>query len=177
MAQTWLDFRNWVKIVLVVFVIGIAAIALFIAALFGVFNFAPSDAKLIRAFARHRATFDRLVAMSDSDARRDQLVATFGYADSLSLPPGRSQAYGAAFDTLHLTQGLQRKSGDTVILRFEAWGEGFAGMGRTKGYLFSRTPPRPVYSSLDNLKALTPGPHRDVYRAIAPHWYLYYEEH
>jgi hypothetical protein len=150
---------------------------LFIAVSLGVFDFRPKDAKMIRVFTMHQATFDRLVAMSDADARSKRFAPTF-YPDSLYLPPVRLQAYRAALDSLHLTEGLYRlTSGDTVTVTFTAWGEGWAGMASEKGYLFSRTVPGRLASSLDDPRTLDRGLYGDAYRAIAPNWYLFYDDH
>jgi hypothetical protein len=50
-------------------------------------------------------------------------------------------------------------------------------MDSDKGYMFSRTVPGRLDSSLDDPRTLVRGPSGDVYRAIAPNWYLFYDDH
>jgi hypothetical protein len=176
MAPSWLDFTNWVKVLLVFCGVMLAlaiGLALFVAVTLGLFDFPPKDAKMIRTFTAHRTTFDRLVAMSDTDAR---YYRTGTFSPLRSVPPARRHVYLAALDTLHVAWGLeQRGSGDAATVTLTAWGEGFAGMGSEKGYVFSPTPPSALYSSLDNVRLLVPDANGYVYRAIAPNWYLFYD--
>jgi hypothetical protein len=173
MAQIWLRLADWVKVLLVCCGVTLAlAIACIVCLAFalGFFDFPPSDAKMIRNFTTHRSTFDRLIAMSDTDAQFPYIPPTLNPA--VSLPRVRWQAYRSAFDTLRLHEGLARRtSGDTVTVELTVWDEGFAGIGMDKSYVFSRTPLSPLVPSLNSPNTL---PSNDVYRAIAPNWYLHY---
>jgi hypothetical protein len=83
--------------------LGIVALIVVISAMSGYFSHHAKDAELMRIFAEHRATFDRLVSMSDSDSVFVRITPRFTQPD---IPTGRWNAYRAAFDTLHLARGL-----------------------------------------------------------------------
>jgi hypothetical protein len=166
--------------------LGIVIASFFVgmAFLFGDFDHHANDAELIHIFTTHRSTFDRLVAMSNSDSNFSRIARDFTGPDSTwKVPPtfhplskDRWNEYRATFDTLHLKGGLYRSaSGDTVIIGLIAWSQGLASEGTSKGYVFSRTPLTPVFSSLDRASTFQKTDDGVAYRAIAPNWYLEYD--
>jgi hypothetical protein len=143
-----------------------------IGALSGYFSHHANDAELMRIFAQHEATFNRLVAMSDSDSAFVRIAPKFSQPD---MPTDRWNRYRAVFDTLHLGGGLSRyTAGDTVFVSLLAWCEGFVSAGSCKGYGFSTVPRAPLAPTLDDSSALLRSFHGIAYRAIAPRWYLFY---
>jgi hypothetical protein len=85
----------------------VSAVALFVAVGVAAGNFGhhAKDPELMRTFAEHKATFERLVAMSDSDSDFVRIAPTFTQPEMSS---DRWNAYRAVFDTLHLSLGLSR---------------------------------------------------------------------
>ena len=150
-----------------------------------------SDDALIRRFHDHRATFDHLVAMSDSDSTVVRIAYTFTRLynnwswprdDSLiGLTPARWHTSRAVFDTLGLKDGLQRESttGDSIpgrdaVLTLWSSSFGMVNRGEYKGYVFSRHPLDHLRPSLDD-RALDGARHGYALRSIAPNWYLDFE--
>ena len=152
-----------------VIVVGVVVVT---GAMAGYFSHHANDAELMRTFAEHGATFNRLVAMSDSDSAFVRIAPKFTQPE---MPPDRWNRYRAVFDTLHLGAGLSRyAAGDTVLVSLLAWCEGFVFAGSCKGYIFSTVPRAPLATSLDDSSPLLRSFHGIAYRAIAPRWYLFY---
>ena len=143
----------------------------------------PSDASLIRRLAEHRPEFERLVAMSDADARVirvapsfTRLVDDWGWprADSLlGFSPERWREYRSLFRALHLEGGLERGEGAHPTIYLLASGRGMVTGGSRKGYVYSPTALAPVYASLDSIP---PDLASNVtgYRHLSGPWYLFY---
>ena len=164
----------------------VVAAVLSIAAGMGEFDHHANEAELIRIFREHRPTFERLVAMSDSDPDFSRIAPRFVLPDSTwpmrtgvpahSMSRQRWNEYRAVFDSLHLADGLGRHgSGDTAVVELTAWSKGMLDGESSKGYVFSRRPLTPLVVALEDPKAVRWADHGPVYRAIAPNWYLSYD--
>jgi hypothetical protein len=138
----------------------------------------PSDAQLETIFREKRASFDKLVAMSNEDSKVVCIAYTFTWLeDNVAWPRSEDQLgfsqekwseYKALFDELSLKGGLDRGK-STIFL--SAYAAGMVTGGNEKGYLYSKDKQENVLDSLDDFRP-TPGK-PFACKKLAENWYLY----
>lgn len=143
----------------------------------------PSDAALEAMFSEHEADFEKLIAMSNADAKVVRIAPDFTWLDDNARWPrpeteiGFSQErwneYRELFKVLSLTKGLARHP-DGQTIELIASTQGLLTGGSGKGYVYSTKELTPLRDALDNL-----GPTgKHVYKQLKPpNWYLFYYSH
>jgi hypothetical protein len=148
----------------------------------------PSDDTLIANFQKNEADFNKLVAMSNEDAKVIRIANDFTRLENnwawprpdseLGFSKQRWDEYRALFGKLGLESGLTRESDSKgPIIFMIAFSKGMVNRGSSKGYAYSEHELTPVFASLDQ-NPVEPGKrqkHDVVYRQIKSHWYLSYD--
>lgn len=132
----------------------------------------PADRQFLAAFEQNRDTWERLAAMTEADEDLFYLNDhTYNFKDGLEagLKAGRFAEYQKLMAAVPSLRCVLRVSGRPGT-QFCTWAVGGAVSSTTaKGYLYARTPPAPLLSTLDGI---TRG---SGYRHITGNWYLYYK--
>lgn len=142
----------------------------------------PSDATLEKVFRQHEVEFNRLISMSDDDAKVIRIAQDFTWLEDNSKWPRpeselgftkqRWDEYRQLFKELGLKEGLARNTdGSTVELI--AFSQGLSTGGSGKGYVYSTKELFPLYNSLDELSSTASGG-KYVYKRLKGNWYLFY---
>lgn len=133
----------------------------------------PTDAELLKSFAKHRGDFDRLQRMVNEDKTHGAIFSDDSLPESLSSE--RKKQYHSLFTAIR--PGLTVTSDYDGIVRFIFAIHGSAALGPTslKGIEFVPTGARfggTVVQNLDDADHLAEG----IYlRSIEPGWYLLYQ--
>lgn len=149
----------------------------------GCFDSHSRDKVLEQTFRQHEADFDKLVSMSNVDSNVIRIAPTFtlladNYAwprpdSELGFSKQRWEEYRKLFQTLELTEGVQRPADHPEIIFMIASTKGLSLGGSMKGYAYSPNSLLPVRDSLDDIPASSLND-KPVYKMIKPHWYLFY---
>lgn len=143
----------------------------------------PSDSDLEENFYRHEADFNRLIEMSNEDARVLRISPDFthisrgdglGPDSDVGFTKERWQEYRRLFSKLGLDGGLTRSEHPHVIVILWASGSGIVGHGSAKGYAYSTKEPSPLVDSAGRFP-VPPGNGGHVYKRIKQNWYIYYD--
>lgn len=148
----------------------------------------PSDEALRARFLAHRVDFARLVAMANEDSHLTRIAPDFTWLDddvawprkNVGISEQRWDGYRQLFQKVGASKGIIRAANPARII-FPIVSIGLVPTGAEKGLVFSDAPLSPVLKSLDNSPPdrFWDGPdhaHVLVYKPIAPHWYIYYEQ-
>ena len=142
----------------------------------------PSDDLLIRRFAAHRQEFDRLVAMSQADARVIRVAPDFTRLEDDWVGPGPTLSWDSRLNAGGNTGGSL--PGSTLGPALNGGGKGLTRRhiarlypgdgtgGSTKGYVYSPTARVPTYPSLDSVPPDLPS-NVTGYRHLSGPWYLF----
>jgi hypothetical protein len=150
------------------------------------FCFFHPDIQLKLQFYEHRAEFEKLIAMVQEDSQIDGVGDDLTSLDSSSSPPrptgGVSQArwdeYRRLFRKTGASYGIERDDYPPA-LHFPLALVGFILSSEEKGIAYSPEPLSPVMESLDRFppdSMYDRKGHVVVYKPIADHWYIYYDE-
>ncbi|MDX6574265.1 MAG: hypothetical protein QOE96_218 [Blastocatellia bacterium] len=134
----------------------------------------PSDERLIRSFGQHHQEFERLIKMSLEDLTNEAATSLrvitaepTSNKEQLMLSSERRDQYGELFKSLRLGHGMRLHSTDFILLACQNNIVGRSGC--EKGYVYTTSPLKPLYNSLDIQSARG----RYLYRELKPNWYLY----
>jgi len=152
-------------------------------------NWRSTSDEAVRArFFAHRADFERLVAMANEDNHLIRIAPDFTWLDDDSSWPRKDVGisvqrwndYRQLFRSVGATDGVIKRDSPPRII-FPITSGGLVPSGFAKGLVYSQMPLSPVLKSLDKRfpDELRDGPDRShilVYKPIADHWYIYYEQ-
>ena len=150
----------------------------------------PSDDELLRNFQTYEAGLNRLVIMSNEDARVIRIAPDFTrLVDNWSWPRPESEIglsrqrwdeYRSLFSQLELPVGLERfGQSDEVLIQFPVSTRGLGVSGSAKGYAYSERELFPLLDSLDEesvkrfYERERPEQSIALYRRIRENWYLF----
>lgn len=144
-----------------------------------------SDAALTSHFVKHRADFERLVAMANEDAHLTRIAPDFTWLDddvawprkNVGISEQRWDEYRQLFLHVGASVGFWKNINPPRIF-FPVVSEGLVPAGYTKGLVYSASPLTPALKSLDEKPPdrYWEGSHVLVYKSIEDHWYIYYEQ-
>lgn len=137
----------------------------------------PSDAAMLRNFARHEATFNSLVEMASVDKALDRVDENWTMPDdtkTVGVSPERLANYRRLLRDVGTPRGFQVSQGRDGF-NFFFWLQGSAiSDDMDKGYAYRTTPPASTVQTLDGIRAES----RDgfiAYRHVRGNWYLFYQ--
>jgi hypothetical protein len=135
----------------------------------------PSDREMVENFTRHRATFERLVAMIRADAGLERVAPDWTRpADAAAVGVGkeRLEAYRALLAEAGIAQGFSA-DGAREQIEFIAYAGGLGPRGWGKSYVWRHgdRSGRNLVADLDGALARG-GPRERSYRPIEGPWYL-----
>ena len=135
----------------------------------------PSDAFMIDNFSKHRALFERLVAMSNIDKEIVRLTPDFTYPEkSPGLTADRWQEYRELFRLIGSRNGIARYEAELPGAVFVLYSDkGLVVGGSSKGYVYSVAPLEPLLETLDEPPADLQS-NVKAYRSIEDGWYIFY---
>ena|SRR5437660_2820536 len=144
-----------------------------------------SDGALKSHFIRHRADFERLVAMANEDVHLTRIARDFTWLDNsvawprnnVGISDERWNGYRKLFRQVEDADGIL-KNIDPPRIIFPIVSAGLVPSGYTKGIVYSPEPLSPVLKSLDEKppEQFWKGSHVLVYKPIEDHWYIYFEQ-
>lgn len=147
-----------------------------------------SDEAVRTRFFAHRADFERLVAMANEDSHLTRIAPDFTWLDddvawprnNVGISEQRWNDYRQMFQRVGDSTGIVKGTNPARII-FPITSGGLVPSGFAKGLVYSQMPLSPVLKSLDKRfpDELRDGPDRShilVYKPIADHWYIYYEQ-
>lgn len=145
-----------------------------------------SDAALKSHFAKHRADFERLVAMANEDAHLTRIAPDFTWLDddvscprkNVGISEERWNEYRRLFRSVNVPSGITNDIRNSRVL-FPIVVAGMVPAGYEKGLIYSATPLTPVLKSLDERPSdqyWDDRGHVLVYKPISDHWYIFYEQ-
>jgi hypothetical protein len=152
----------------------------------------PTDAELIQRFQKHRAEFETLRQMVESDKGLLRVDDTWTKPEdptTIGVSAERIADYRARFHTLGIPRGFEAFGGPEHIV-FLAWCQGITIAGSAKGYAWCEKAPENLALDLDAAhhqnyleyqKKNQQQPnnwekHLDLYRHIEGNWYLHFED-
>ena len=143
------------------------------------------DAVLKANFAQHRAAFERLVVLAESDRRfrrvSDDWVSVNDMSDEDAkrlMPAERWSEFRRLLREADVPVGMSQCDGRGHCqgpILFLSSSEGILDAGSVKGYAFSRMPLEPLVDSLDDPRQLHFSPDGDSeerFVRLDEHWYL-----
>jgi hypothetical protein len=144
-----------------------------------------SDAALKSHFLKHRADFERLVAMANEDVHLTRIAPDFTWLDdsaawpreNVGISAERWNEYRKLFRQVGVGDGLG-KNIDPPRIFFPIVSGGLVPTSWTKGLVYSPVRLSPVVKSLDHRvpDRFWHGSQVLVYKPIEDHWYIYYQE-
>lgn len=151
----------------------------------------PTDTTLIERFEKHRAEFEALRQMVQSDQGLVRVDDTWTKPEdptTIGVTAARIADYRARFRALGIPRGFQAYGGPDHIL-FLAWVQGITVAGSAKGYAWCEKTPDDVVPDLDaaweanHQEYLKKNrqqsnhweKHLDLYRHIEGKWYLHFQ--
>ena len=138
----------------------------------------PTDQQLLNNFSQHRATFEQLAQMAQTDkglTRVDDDWTDPNNPAQVGVSPSRIREYRRLLRSVSVPRGFSASDNARQILFFN-WLTGYAmSSDRDKGYAYLSTPPKTVISELDSYDDESNDKVQIVYRHIEGHWYLFYE--
>ncbi len=170
---------NSLRLILVTVLLGISLVSCKDARLSDwVYSSPPADQILEQKFFEKKELFEKLVAMSDQDAKVVRIAKDFTWLkddvswprekDKLGFSTERWSQYKVLFKQLDIPTGVVR--GDSTM-SLAAFTSGLVTGGLDKGYLYSKTPPFNLVDSLDQIEVISEK--RFASKKIAENWYLY----
>ncbi len=147
----------------------------------------PFDSMLEANFYQHEADFEKLIQMSNEDAKVVRIAPTFTRLDTnwawprphseLGFSKKRWDEYRHFFKKLGLKAGLDRDGeAPDVIVFLPVSMTGMVTGGDEKGYAYSTKEPCPLLDSLDDtehihakVESLQP-----AFKRLKGNWYIYY---
>ncbi len=144
----------------------------------------PSDRELVAHFQRHRSTFNTLAKMARADkglTRVDENWTAPGDTTKINVSGARISEYRRLLASADTKRGFSADERGTEI-RFNSWVAGSAISSTVlKGYLYSKTPPKPLFQNLDDCgkggcsaDKWNAGYKGEAFRSIGGNWYLFY---
>lgn len=144
-----------------------------------------SDAALKSHFVKHRADFEKIVAMANEDARVTRIAPEFTWLDddaawprkNVGISEQRWDEYRRLFRQVGVSVGIWKNINPPRIF-FPVVSEGLVPAGYTKGIVYSASPLSPTLKSLDEKPPdrYWERGHVLVYKPIEDHWYMYFEQ-
>lgn len=148
----------------------------------------PSDAAIrVRLFA-HRADFQRLVAMASEHSHLTRIAPTFTWRDNdvawpkknVGISAQRWNEYRQLFQRVGASDGILKGTNPSRIIS-PITSAGLVPTGYEKGLVYSNELLTPVLKSLDESPPdkdwhSSDHSHVLVYKQVAPHWYIFYEQ-
>jgi len=144
-----------------------------------------ADAVLKANFAQHRAAFERLVVLAESDRRFRRVADDWVSVNDMTnedakrlMPAERWNEFRRLFREADVPEGMSQCDGLGRCQRpllFLSSSEGMLDAGSLKGYAFSREPLEPLVESLDDPRQLHFSPDGDSeerFVRLDEHWYL-----
>lgn len=133
------------------------------------------DAELIARFQMKKTEFERVRAMITSDSKLERVDDTWTRPSDpsvIGVSPQRIAEYRKIFLDIDTPRGIEaydltRKNFSLIVST-----QGLSVSGSAKGYLWSISPPEPLFLELDSSLA-SPSRHFFGYRHIEGNWYLY----
>lgn len=144
-----------------------------------------SDGALKSHFLRHRADFQKLVAMANEDVHLTKIARDFTWLDddagwprkNVGISEERWNDYRKLFRQVDDAEGIG-KNIDPPRIFFPIVSAGLVPSGYTKGIVYSPELLSPVRTSLDERPPdqFWKGSHVLVYKPIEDHWYICFEQ-
>lgn len=134
-----------------------------------------TDAEMLARFQMKKPEFERLRSMIASDSKLERVDDNWTSPknpSTIGVSSERVAEYRRLFLDIDTPRGIEaydpaRKSFLLIVST-----QGLSVSGSAKGYLWSLTPPEPLFSELDSSLA-SPSRHFFGYRHIEGNWYLY----
>ncbi len=136
-----------------------------------------SDAALIAAFDRHRATFEQLHEMIVSDSklhRVDEDWTDPAVPAEAGVSPGRVAEYRRLLEAIECRRGFAAYPARPGIY-FISGCHGLAVAGSTKGYCYLEAAPAASVTNTATWRPAHAGDDYEVFRHIEGHWYVYFD--
>jgi hypothetical protein len=161
--------------VVAVFVVAVVGFAAYFIYTFPSFNEYPhqSDEIMLTRFQEHRAEFEQLKAMAESDDLMWRVDNN--WTDPVNLPSDRVADYRRLFNVVGTPRGVSKYRAEGHIL-FIVSTQGWVASGSSKGYLYSKGK-RPAGNFVDSLNDEKRLRELDIYflRPIEGDWYLFFQ--
>jgi hypothetical protein len=148
----------------------------------------PSDQKLMLLLQKNESSFNKLVAMSNTDSNVIRIAFDFTRLESswawprpgseLGFSNERWDEYRDLFRKLGLKDGISRENNSNgPVIFFTASSKGMTFRGSSKGFAYSVNALSPAFDSLDQIEVLKQKnqEHGDGFKKIKDSWYLFYD--